>query len=464
MQAKSLISRPQTRPLAALLLRPFQAFVQIKSSSGLLLLFCTCVALLWANSPWSTLYHQVWEQHLTIQFVTLRLDLSLHEWINDGLMTIFFLLVGLEIKRELLVGELSQIRQAILPIIAAVGGACVPALLYILINRGNPAAAGWGIPMATDIAFALGIVALLGKRIPLPLKVFLVALAIMDDLLAVLIIALFYSHGINVLALAVSGGLIICLLGCNVLGIRRPIVYGVLGILLWLAVWQSGIHATISGVLLAFTIPVRSRIDASTFVQQSRAMLDTFEQGEAPGVGLLMDEQQQGAVAALAESAEAVQTPLQRIEHALNFPVSFGIIPLFVLANAGVSLNPASFAHAILSPVTLGVAVGLVFGKQIGIFLSCWFLVKLRWTQLPDEVTWRHIYGASWLGGVGFTMSIFIANLAFAAHDPTFLDEAKIGILLAFVVASVGGYLVLRSINAPTGSSEMSIQAAKPNE
>jgi NhaA family Na+:H+ antiporter len=444
-QTKSTVLKPQTKSLAELLLRPFQEFVQAETSSGMLLLVCTIIALLWANSPWSQSYHDLWERHFVVGFVGMQLDLPLHLWINDGLMAIFFLLVGLEIKRELVAGELSQVRQALLPIMAALGGILFPALIYTAFTWSTSASAGWGIPMATDIAFALGTLALLGKRIPPALKVFLVALAIVDDLMAVLAIALFYSTGINWLALALGGVLLCGLLACNLMGMRRPFIYALLGFLLWLAIFQSGIHATIAGVLLAFTIPVRSRIDAQMFVRQSREALDAFEQGSAPGVGLVMDDQQQGAVRALETETEAIQTPLQRMEHALHVPVSFGIIPLFVLVNAGVALNASVLAHALLSSVSLGVLIGLVLGKQVGITLFSWLVVKLKWAQLPDGVTWRHLYGVSWLGGIGFTMSLFIANLAFAEQQSSaLLDQAKVGILLALVLASTGGYLILR--------------------
>jgi NhaA family Na+:H+ antiporter len=445
MQQQPIVAKPKNIPLAETLLRPFQEFVHAKTSSGLLLLFCTLIALIWANSPWSHAYHDLWKQHFVVGFVGAQLDLSLHTWINDGLMAIFFLLVGLEIKREMLVGELSQVRQALLPIMAAIGGAIFPALIYTAFTWGTVNSHGWAIPMATDIAFALGVLALFGKSIPLALKVFLTALAIVDDLIAVLTIALFYSHGINWLAILLGGGLLVCLLLCNGMGVRHPLVYILLGFLLWLAVFQSGIHASIAGVLLALTIPVRSRIDAQTFVQQSRDLLNEFEQGEALGVGLVMDDCQQTAVQTLEKKAEAILTPLQRFEHALHLPVSFAIIPLFVLANAGVSLHATTLSEALLSPVSLGIVCGLIFGKQLGITLLSRFVVKMKWAQLPSEVTWRQIYGVAWLGGIGFTMSLFIADLTFGTQQQKLLDQAKLAILLALVLASAGGYLFLRT-------------------
>ena len=446
MLHKSTLAKPKTSAPADMLLRPFQEFAHAETSSGVLLLLCTLIALLWANSPWSESYSHLWEGHFVIGFVGMQMDHVLHVWINDGLMVLFFLLVGLEIKRELLVGELSELRQAILPIMAALGGALFPALIYTAFTWGTAASSGWAIPMATDIAFALGVLALLGKGIPPALKVFLAALAIVDDLLAVLIIALFYSDSINGLALLIGGAVLLVLFACNVMGVRRPMVYALLGFLLWLAVFQSGVHATIAGVLLAWAIPVRSRIDASTFLQHSRAVLDTFEQGSAPGVGLTMDGRQQAAVETLETQAEAIQTPLQRIERALYIPVSFLIIPLFVLANAGVQLDPHTLTTALLSPMSLGILLGLVLGKQLGIPLFSWIVVKGGWAELPTGVTWRHIYGVGWLGGIGFTMSLFIADLAFSSHQLALLDQAKVAVLLTLLAASAGGFLLLRTV------------------
>jgi NhaA family Na+:H+ antiporter len=444
MFLKSSLLHPKTRPFVGRLTHPFQAFVHAETSSGVLLLCCTLFALLWANSPWAQSYHQVWENHLAVRLAGMELDRSLHVWINDGLMTLFFVLVGLEIKREVLVGELAQLRQALLPLLAACGGALVPALIYTAFTWGTPAVAGWGSAMATDIAFALGILFLLGKRVPSSLRIFLTALAIVDDLLAVLVIALFYSQGINWFALAGAGILVLVLVSCNVLDIRHSWIYVVLGLLLWLAVFQSGVHATIAGVLFAFTIPARSRIDAQTFVHQSREVLDNFEQGRALGLGLVMDDRQQAAVRALETAAEAIQAPLQRMEHSLHLPVSYLVIPLFVLANAGVSLQGMGFVAALTSSVSLGVVIGLVLGKQLGITLASWLAIRLGWADRPSGVSFRHLYGVSWLGGIGFTMSLLIADLAFGSAYPELLDQAKVGILLALVLASLGGYLILR--------------------
>ncbi|GHO48778.1 Na+/H+ antiporter NhaA [Ktedonospora formicarum] len=449
MLHKSALKYPKTSRLPDILIRPFQEFTHATMSSGVLLLLCTIIALLWANGPFSHSYHTLWEHRFIVGFSSLQLNYPLHVWINDGFMAFFFLLVGLEIKREMLVGELSQIRQAVLPLIAALGGAIFPALLYTIFTWGTPASSGWGIPMATDIAFALGVLALLGKHIPLALKVFLTALAIVDDLLAVLTIALFYSHGISWPAFFLGSLLLLVLLLCNLVGIRRRLIYFLLGFLLWLAIFASGLHAAITGILVAWMIPVRSRLNASTFIQQSQEMLATFARGRALGLGLVMDERQQAAIRALEVHTEAIQAPLQRIEHALHIPVRFAILPLFVLANAGVTLTLASLSHVFIHPVCLGILIGLLVGKQLGILLFSWSVIKLKWAQLPTGITWKHIYGIGWLGGIGFTMSLFIADLAFGDTQSAFLEQAKVAILLALLLSSVGGFLLLRLSGTP---------------
>lgn len=446
-KARERLLQPGGDRVARLLSYPFQEFFQAKTSSGLLLIGCTIVAMALANSPWSASYEALWETHLTIGLADAALDLSLHAWINDGLMALFFLLVGLELKREFLVGELATPRQALLPILAAAGGALLPAGIYLIFNFGTDAVSGWGVPMATDIAFTLGILALLGSRVPFGLKVFLSALAIVDDLFAVLIIALFYSHGLNIMALVVAGIIVLMLVGVNRLGIRHRTLYVILGIALWLAFLFSGVHATIAGVVLAFAIPVRARINADEFVERGHNLLDRFEQAETPGHGLFMNDEQQSSVQALENACEELQAPLARLEHALHNVVSFVIVPLFVLANAGV---PIDLSVGIISPVSVGVALGLILGKQLGVTLFAWLAVILRLAQMPEGVTWRHLYGVGWLAGVGFTMSLFIANLAFSNTHPTFLIQAKIGILAAAIISGGIGYLILLLTTRPT--------------
>lgn len=430
--------------LAGRLLRPFQEFAQAETSGGIVLLCCTVIALGWANSFWSASYSQLWETHFALSFASWKLDKSLHFWINDGLMAVFFFLVGLELKREVLVGELASFRHAVLPLVAAVGGVIFPAIIYAIFNAGGRGVAGWGIPMATDIAFALGVLALLGERIPLTLKIFLTAFAIFDDIIAVMMIAFFYSGGINLLALGLAGVVLVGLVAINLLGARALTVYIALGVVLWLLILQSGIHATIAGVLLAMVIPARARIDAQDFLDEGYALLGEFERADAPGIGLYMNDDQQSAVQALEVAAERLQTPLQRLEHMLHNPVSFVVVPLFVLANAGVYLRGGALLDNLFSPVSLGVFFGLVVGKQLGITLFSWLAVVLRWTELPRDVSWLHIYGVSWLGGIGFTMSLFIDGLAFEQTSQEMLDQAKVGILLAALIAGSVGYVILR--------------------
>jgi NhaA family Na+:H+ antiporter len=370
---------------------------------------------------------------------------DLTHWINDGLMAIFFLVVGLEIKRELLVGELSSPRQAALPIAAALGGAVIPAAIYVGINFGTEGMSGWGIPMATDIAFALGVLALLGERAPVSLKIFLTALAIVDDIVAVVVIALFYTSDVSWGALAVGAAFVVALIAANLAGVGKPLPYALLGIALWLCFLQSGVHATIAGVLLAMTIPASSFIDTGTFLKRSRSLLDRFEQAEERGDSVLSNDERQGALHALNRANEDVEPPLQELEHALHPWVVFAVMPLFALANAGVVLGE-DFAATLLNPVSLGILAGLLLGKQFGITLFAWLAIKSGLSELPEGMTWRHIYGAGWLGGIGFTMSLFISDLAFT--DGPLLDVAKLGILAASLVAGVGGWLILRGASS----------------
>jgi NhaA family Na+:H+ antiporter len=423
------------------LLAPFREFSQREASGGVLLMGAALIALVWANSPLADSYAGLWQTTLSVGVGDLSLAKPLLLWINDGLMAVFFLVVGLEIKREVLVGELASVRKASLPIAAAVGGAVLPALLFALIAGGDPEAIrGWGVPMATDIAFALGVLALLGSRAPVGLRIFLTALAIVDDLLAVLVIAVFYSSDLSMTALAAAAGILAMLVVANRLGVRRPLVYALLGIGLWVAVLQSGIHATIAGVLLAITIPARTRIDRAAFVEGARRMVDDLsDRHDAPS-----DEEHHATLWDLEDLTEHAQAPMLRIEHALLPWVAFLIVPLFALANAGVAIG-GDLGGALTSPIALGVIIGLVVGKQIGITLGAWLVVRAGLAALPEGVTWRHVYGGAWLGGIGFTMSLFVAELAFG--EPS-LASAKIGILAASLIAGVGGYLFLRRIHA----------------
>ncbi len=422
------------------IVRPFQAFAQAEASGGIVLLAAAVVALAWANSPWGASYAALWHTPLALSFGSWRLNKPLEAWINDGLMTLFFFLVGLEIKREILGGELASVKRAALPIAAALGGMLLPAGIYLALNAGQAGAAGWGIPMATDIAFALGVLALLGRRIPLGLKVFLTALAIVDDVGAILVIALFYSEGVQWVALAVGLGFLLALIGANWLGARQPLVYALLGLGLWLADLLSGVHATIAGVLVAMTIPAQARIQREEFLSQGEELLGAFAEAEGTGEGRFISTEQQTLVHALEQTCERVEAPLQRLEHALHPWVAFGVVPLFALANAGVPLG-TGFLKALTHPVGLGVLVGLVVGKQLGITLFAWVTVQCRLATLPTGVTWWQIYGIGWLAGIGFTVSLLIADLAFT--DSGLVTLAKVGILAAAVLSGGIGWTLL---------------------
>lgn len=417
---------------------PFEEFIHRQSTSGLLLLSCAVLALIIANSPLSESYQHILHAKLSISIGSATLSLSLHHWINDGLMALFFFLVGLELKREFLVGELSDFSQAILPAVAAVGGMLVPALLYFLINPSGAEANGWGIPMATDIAFAVSILSLLGNRVPKSLLMFLVALAIVDDLGAIVVIAVFYTQELNMWGLSMAVGITALLLVTNFAGARKPLPYVLLGVLLWLALYASGIHATLAGVITAFAIPARPKYDPVAFSSQAKALIKRFDGSYRPGENVYQNDHLRSYVQALESGCKLVQAPLQRIEHSLHIPVTYMVIPLFALANAGMPLSVFETGDSGLSPVTLGVIVGLIGGKTLGIVGSVWIAWKLGLGKLPAGCTMAHVFGVSLLGGIGFTMSIFIAELAFAGM-PQELLYAKAGVLAGSLIAGIGG-------------------------
>ena len=422
----------------------FDQFIELEAASGILLLICTLIALVWANSAWKESYTELLNTEVSIGFGHFVFATSLLHWINDGLMAVFFFVVGLEIKRELLVGELAMPRQAMLPIVGALGGMVVPAVLYATLNAGTEAARGWGIPMATDIAFAVGILSILGTRVPAGLKVFLIALAIVDDLGAVIVIAFFYTSQISWAYLGFAAIVVGVLILANVRGVRSPMVYGVLGMILWFATLKSGVHATVAGVLLATTIPSRSKINQPEFVEQGNRMLAQFTSEHRSSTAYLTS-QQLSIIGSLESKAEDVQPPMQRLEHALHPWVSYFIMPVFALANAGATILDG-MALSLFDRVSLGIIAGLLLGKQAGITLFSWAAVRMKLAVLPSGVSWRHMYGAGLLGGIGFTMSLFIAGLAFG--DGVSLNVAKVGILCGSVLAGVSGYLVLRSVNS----------------
>ncbi|NTW04022.1 MAG: Na+/H+ antiporter NhaA, partial [Oscillochloris sp.] len=386
-------------PLARLL-TPIQHFVTQSQSGGVMLFLMTLLALGLANSPLAASYQALLETHIGITVGPWVLEETVLHWINDGLMAIFFFVVGLEIKRELLVGELSSPRAAALPIIAATGGALVPAAIYALINAGGPGAHGWAVPMATDIAFALGCLALLGSRIPFALKIFVTAVAIVDDLIAVLVIAIFYSSELNMAALGAGLSILALLASCNWLGIRNPLIYSALGVFVWLAFLQSGVHATIAGVLIALTIPSRYRIDAITFQQRAHTLLHSFDPLADAETQMLTDDGQQRAVLALEEICEQVQAPLQKLEHQLQGWVTWLIMPVFALANAGIVLNSVKLNGESL-PMILGVGFGLMLGKPLGLIGATWLAVRSKIAVLPHGVNWSAMVGAGVLAGIG---------------------------------------------------------------
>lgn len=454
MTTDTVIPRPAPAVPVERLAQTFQRFTEISGISGILLLFATIVALIWANSPLAHLYDQFLHLPITVGIDGLfTMKQGLLIWVDDGLMTIFFFLVGLEIKRELLIGELSTPRQAALPILAAIGGMAVPALIYTLFNAGGAGAVGWGIPMATDIAFSLGVLSLLGRRVPVSLKIFLTAFAIADDLGAVLVIAIFYTETLawNSLLIGLAG--IAGLALFNRAGGRALTIYTGFAIVSWLGFFHSGVHATIAGVLAAMTIPVHQRINSNKFLDFSNKLLHIFQKEGVVGEDVYPNSQQRAVLRELERACELVETPLHRLEHMLQPWVSFAIMPLFALVNAGVHIDPESLSE-LLHPVSLGIILGLVVGKLVGISLTTFLAVRLKLATLPSDATWPQIIGISALGGMGFTMSLFVAGLAFgqghagAVHPVSAEMEAlhsiaKIGILTASTIAGLLGALLL---------------------
>jgi Na+:H+ antiporter, NhaA family len=420
----------------------FQYFYKKIAQSGFLLFFAAVAAFLWSNID-SEGYLHFWHQEFAVGFSGFTLKHSLVHWVNEALMTIFFLTVGLEIKREMLVGDLSDPKRAALPIAAAFGGMIVPAVIYAIFNVGTDSSGGWGIPMATDIAFSLAVLSTLGKRVPFGLRLFLTAFAIADDLGAILVIAIFYTPSINLTFLLISGGICIALYLLNRFWVLHTLPYFVLGALLWFSVAHAGLHATIAGVLLAMFIPATGRYNTDIFIEMVKEKLAKIHCEDGSCGSTIMENQQHlKAVQEIELACKEVATPLQRLEHSLSSWVGFLVLPLFALSNAGVVLNSIDLSVAVFHPVTLGVALGLIAGKPIGIFSFTYLVTKLLKTDLIQGVTWRHILGASCFGGIGFTMSLFISGLSFAT--PAYLEYAKIGIIVGSFVCAVMGYLVLR--------------------
>ncbi len=438
---QTIDSEHKARPVDVLV-GPFRRFARYEAAGGILLLLITVVALVWANSEWSDSYTGIWYETLvSIGVGEWGLEKPLVIWINDLLMAVFFLVVGLEIKRELLVGELSSVRKATIPLMAAIGGMVVPAGIYAALNMGQESMRGWGVPMATDIAFALGVLALLGSRVPVGLRIFLTSLAIVDDLGALLVIAIFYTENLKTSAMMNAGVCLILLGVLNVIGVRRILAYMLVGAVLWYFVLKSGVHATIAGVLVAAFVPARERVNTSRFVDFVRMRLNGMEEAGESGKRIVSSPRMQSTVQSIEDACLKVQTPLHQLEFSLIGMVFFLIVPVFALANAGVAIAGEGGKIEFSGPIAWGVTLGLTLGKPIGVFLFTYGAVKLGIGSLPTGVRWAHVHGAAWLSGIGFTMALFIANLAFP--DQSDLDMAKRAVLAASGLAAIVGLGIL---------------------
>lgn len=431
-----------------------QAFLQTEGLSSATLLAAALLALAWANSPWHASYSRVWETHLGIDVGLFSIREDLRHWINDGLMAIFFYVVGMEIKRELVEGDLSNTRRAALPVVAALGGMVIPALFYLALNAGGAAVRGWGIPMATDIAFAVGVLLLLGDRVPAPLRIFLLALAVVDDLGAILVIAIFYAKGFSLPALGVAALLLGVIAAMRWGGMRSTAAYLLVALLFWAAVYKSGIHSTIAGVVLGLLTPTRPWFSLYHFSGSVQKILRRFrralDQGDFDRAEALMGQ--------IEELSRGTEPPLDRRLRKVHHWSSFVILPLFALANSGVVLSGETLKDVAVSRPAWGVALGLFLGKPLGIIALSWLAVRLRWAALPTGATWSQMVGVGMLAGIGFTVSLFVTELAF--DEPRWTSEAKIAILIASALAGLGGYAFLRV----TTRGARSIPGAAPGE
>lgn len=417
-------------------------FLNNSTMSGIVLFSSAVLAMIFANSPWADTYHEIWKIRFSIGFGEFVIDKDLHHWINDGLMAVFFFVVGLELKREIRAGELSEPKDAILPLVAAAGGAIVPALIYISINNTGEPSNGWGIPMATDIAFVLGVLYLLGDRVPTTLKVFLTALAIADDILAVLVIAFFYTSNIYFDSLLVGAIFMVVLIGFNLIGVRSSLVYGIFGIAgLWLAFLMSGVHATVAAVLAAFTIPVTTKVSSSYYTERLEHLLERFKEAKDNDLPIVTKDQFD-ILENVRDVSKKALTPLQRLENGMHPLVVFVIMPIFAFSNAGVTIGEG-FLDKIGSPVAVGVFAGLLVGKVVGVYGASSLVIKMKWSKLPEGMNNLHLLGAGFLTAIGFTMSLFITGLAFT--DEVYNIQAKLGILAASMVATIIGYTIIRA-------------------
>jgi len=423
---------------------PFNQFIKKESSSSIIMLGAMIAAMILANSGLSGWYEDLWHKKVGFTFGDFSLYKSLHHWINDGLMALFFLVIGLEIKREILIGELSSFRNALLPIIAAVGGAVVPALIYVGLNFKNGDLSGWGVPMATDIAFAIGVMALLGNRVPIQLKIFITSLAVVDDMIAVIVIALFYTENIVMGYLVYAGIVMAVLLAMNLFKIRSILAYLIMGMFLWYFFLKSGIHATIAGVLLALFIPSEPRLPMQAFKRSMNMFLGQLKNCDNNVDSEIPTKCQKSVLNKMIHTSLSTYNPMSRLEYNLHGLSAFIIMPIFAFANTGVKINPSDIM-LILSPVSLGIILGLVVGKPIGITGFVHLGKKMNLISLPAEINMAQVFGAAVLSGIGLTMSIFIASMAFA---PEMVGTAKIAILTASVIAGVSGFVLLKSLSS----------------
>lgn len=426
----------------------FLSFLKHRVNGGMVLMIVAVLAMVVANSPWADAYHAFWSHPVSLQVGGFNLfshhgePLTLMAFINDALMAVFFFSVGLEIKREVLVGELSSLRQALLPIIAAVGGMLVPVLLYFALTAGTPAADGLAIPMATDIAFSLGVLSLFGRRVPLSLKIFLTAFAVVDDIGGILVIAFGYTSHLDVAYLLGALGVLLLLAVANRMRVMSRTFYCWAGIVVWYLFLQSGVHATIAGVLVAFTIPSIPCLNVKKYIARIRENVAEFPHFDKSSI--LLTPNQIDILKSIESASDRVISPLQFMEDRMHGMVNYLIMPLFAFANAGITLSGAE--GAVAGPVTYAIVIGLVLGKSVGIYLFTWLAVRSRVTALPQGMNWQNVAGVSLLGGIGFTVSLFIANLSFGETDEVLLNQAKLGVLVGTVLAGVLGYVVLRYV------------------
>jgi len=420
-------------------LTPFQKFVKVEGLSGILLLLATIVALVWANSSFGNTYTALWQYEIGMVTDSFEFKKPLILWINDGLMAVFFFLIGLEIKRELLIGELNSMKKIAFPLVGALGGMMVPLIFFLVLNQNPDTTKGWGIPMATDIAFSLAVLNVLGNRVPLSLKIFLTAFAIVDDIGAVLIIALFYSGSINLSLLLIALVMLAILYFLSYKGFYSRFVIFFFGVIIWFLFLKSGIHPTVAGILLAFSVPIRQKIDTSIFLEQLETVYNDIKNASILQKPILSNEQI-AHIDDLEDWSSKFQSPLQHLEHNLHGWVAYFIIPIFALANAGVLIDNSSNLDAVLM---LNIIICLVLGKGIGISSLVFLTKKLKWIEVPSDINVKQIVGVSFLAGIGFTMAIFIASLAFAS-TPEYIDSAKIGILIGSLLSAIIGFIILR--------------------